>query len=637
MIFIKPMVVSDIALVSSNVTELTSLEPPAWRPNAWVLKNSMNTARHYHAGFGTSGAAAVCGGTTGSDTANTEKFNGTSWSSSGNLTAARDRLAACGTQSAGLAIGGHTSAAVGTTEKFNGTTWTATGSLGTARLRLAACGTQTAALAFGGSPAASASIVTERFDGSIWTFGGSLLNARYGLGGFGSQTAAVSVGGNDDTPAITVFTEEYDGVSWSTTGVYPTGIADLGCAGSLDAGLGIGGWNGVAVGRAYAYENGVWATDALMTVARWRIAACGDDSAALAFGGTTTGSDYLNTTEEYVSYREGDRVYVLRPSATVTVSIGGPMLVTWAGHRLQAGVQIKFSTTGALPTGLSAGVLYFIEKVIDANTFTLTSTQNGQAIVTSGSQSGVHTATAMLHDVYESLENRNFEKWPLDETDWWARVGTLNRWAMFDNALFSQTVNPSSIDVTLQAVGVLDAVAVMNVSADTAQVIVKSGSTTVYDSGAVSLVVDGEQVTDYAFTELPSSYSNVTVQIILSAAGRTVKCGALVAGQRKNMGFTQAGMQLGILDYSVKQRDDFGNFTILERDYSKRATIQMWSPSNQVDSIIRTLAAFRAIPAVYVGSELFGASIIYGFYKDFSVVVSYPEYSVVNLEVEGVT
>jgi hypothetical protein len=637
MILIKPMVITDVALTASNVTELGAFEPVAWQSKAWVAGNNMTTARHYHAGFGTPDAAAACGGTTGADTASTEKFNGTSWSASGNLTAARDRLAACGTQTAGLALGGHTSAAVGTTEKFNGTSWSATGSLGTARLRLAACGTQTAALAFGGSPATTASIVTELFDGSVWTFGGSLLNARYGLGGFGSQTAAVSVGGNNDTPAVTVFTEEYDGISWATTGVYPTVIADLACAGAPSAGIGFGGWNGVAVGQTYAYSGGVWSTDAVMNTARWRLAGCGDDASALSFGGTTTGSNYLNTTERYTAYRGGDRVYVLRPASTVTVSIAGPGIVTWAAHGLSVGTPVRFTTTGALPTGLAANTLYFVERVLSANTFTVTASQNGQAVVTSGGQSGTHTLTALLHDVYESLENRNFEKWPLDETDWWARVGTMNRWGMFDNALFSQTTNSGTIDVTVQTVGIVDGVAVMNAVADSVRVIMKNGATTRYDSGTVSLVSNGEQIPDMAFVDLPSVYSDTTIQVILTATGKTAKCGALLIGKRKDLGYTQAGMQLGILDYSVKVRDDFGNFTILERDYSRRATIQSWVNNTDIDSVVRTLAAYRALPAVYVGSNLFGSSIIYGFYKDFSVLISYPEYSVCNLEVEGVT
>lgn len=80
--------------------------------------------------------------------------------------------------------------------------------------------------------------------------------------------------------------------------------------------------------------------------------------------------------------------------STVTISIATPGVVTWENHGLTAGQQIQLTTTGALPTGLSASTTYFVIPV-DANSFQLAATQNGTAIATSGSQSGVHTCTAI--------------------------------------------------------------------------------------------------------------------------------------------------------------------------------------------------------------------------------------------------
>jgi len=81
-------------------------------------------------------------------------------------------------------------------------------------------------------------------------------------------------------------------------------------------------------------------------------------------------------------------------NATVTVTIASPGVVTWTGHGLATGNAFIFTTTGALPTGLSANTVYFVTKV-DANTFKLsTSLANvaaGTFINTSGTQSGTHT------------------------------------------------------------------------------------------------------------------------------------------------------------------------------------------------------------------------------------------------------
>jgi hypothetical protein len=78
---------------------------------------------------------------------------------------------------------------------------------------------------------------------------------------------------------------------------------------------------------------------------------------------------------------------------TVTVTIASPGVVTWTAHGLGAGNIVQFTTTGALPTGLSAGVQYFVVSPT-TNTFEVSLTSGGSAINTSGSQSGTHTGYA---------------------------------------------------------------------------------------------------------------------------------------------------------------------------------------------------------------------------------------------------
>ena len=82
-------------------------------------------------------------------------------------------------------------------------------------------------------------------------------------------------------------------------------------------------------------------------------------------------------------------------SATATMTLATPCVVTWTAHGLWDGATIRFTTTGALYTGLAANTDYFVTKV-DANTFKLSTTLADQVagtfIATSGTQSGVHTA-----------------------------------------------------------------------------------------------------------------------------------------------------------------------------------------------------------------------------------------------------
>lgn len=91
------------------------------------------------------------------------------------------------------------------------------------------------------------------------------------------------------------------------------------------------------------------------------------------------------------------RGYSWAAASTVTMTIASPCVVTWTGHPLKEGDPIIFSTTGALPTGVTAGTIYFVGKSPAANTFNIsTSLANvvaGTYINTTGTQSGTHTGT----------------------------------------------------------------------------------------------------------------------------------------------------------------------------------------------------------------------------------------------------
>jgi hypothetical protein len=82
-------------------------------------------------------------------------------------------------------------------------------------------------------------------------------------------------------------------------------------------------------------------------------------------------------------------------SATVTISIATPGVITDTAHGLAVNTPIRFSTTGALPTGLVAGTTYYVKTVSDVNSYTVSATVGGTAIGTTGTQSGTHTRTTV--------------------------------------------------------------------------------------------------------------------------------------------------------------------------------------------------------------------------------------------------
>jgi hypothetical protein len=87
-------------------------------------------------------------------------------------------------------------------------------------------------------------------------------------------------------------------------------------------------------------------------------------------------------------------------SLTVTISNASPGVVTGTGHGGTTNDQVILSTTGGLPTGLTAGTAYYIiSSGLGSNTFQLSATRGGSAINTSSAGSGTHTAK-IYHEVY---------------------------------------------------------------------------------------------------------------------------------------------------------------------------------------------------------------------------------------------
>lgn len=85
-------------------------------------------------------------------------------------------------------------------------------------------------------------------------------------------------------------------------------------------------------------------------------------------------------------------------TATVTITIAVPGVITWTGHGITGACAVVFTTSGALPTGITASTTYFVvPSSITTNTFQIATTVAnalaGTSITTTGTQSGTQTGT----------------------------------------------------------------------------------------------------------------------------------------------------------------------------------------------------------------------------------------------------
>ena len=106
------------------------------------------------------------------------------------------------------------------------------------------------------------------------------------------------------------------------------------------------------------------------------------------------GITITNTRENYnyidiTILNPGEFISTTPTGTTCTISIATPAVITLASHGFVANDVIKFTTTGALPTGLSASTNYFVLAAgLVAGSFRISLTLGGTAIETSGTQSG---------------------------------------------------------------------------------------------------------------------------------------------------------------------------------------------------------------------------------------------------------
>ncbi len=77
---------------------------------------------------------------------------------------------------------------------------------------------------------------------------------------------------------------------------------------------------------------------------------------------------------------------------TATITIASPAVVTATAHGRAAGDRVFFTTTGALPTGITSETVYRVSAAgLTTNSFRIETIDTGTPINTSGTQSGTHT------------------------------------------------------------------------------------------------------------------------------------------------------------------------------------------------------------------------------------------------------
>ena len=272
--------------------------------------------------------------------------------------------------------------------------------------------------------------------------------------------------------------------------------------------------------------------------------------------------------------------------------------------------------------------------------------------------------TLGVHRIYECLWHGagNLNLYPPDHLGlesghyWWSRVSATERWKLFDLIVAPDRANASdnvigttwesgtiwepntvwdsltysSMMITVMP-GIIDSVAIMNLDCGSASVIMMNGATEVYNETQTPSTATFNNL---IFEDLPA-YANAYVTVIIRNYSGDINVGEIIFGLLKTLGAVKYGVGVGLVDYSVKQADDFGGFTVLERSFTKRLDCTVMIPMASHSGVMRLLENYRSTPLVWIVSDLYSTTMTYGYYRDFEISLSTPAIAECSISIEG--
>ena len=258
-----------------------------------------------------------------------------------------------------------------------------------------------------------------------------------------------------------------------------------------------------------------------------------------------------------------------------------------------------------------------------------------------------------IHSVYRSLHSNNTGNFPendsLTQPEHWARVSATNRWAMFSDQLNDQTEQTESIVISVVPGTLMDGISFFGLDAGLIEIsvndpvdgdvykkqfpLIDSSGVNNWHSWYFEPVIREDTL---AVLDLPA-YAAATVTIEIRNLGGVAKSGLISMGSQMRIGDADYGTGIGIVDYSRKERDSFGNAVVVQRNFTRRADYRVTVETSFVGTLQNTLSRLRTIPLTWIGSIHYPSTVVYGYFRDFNIVLDNPTTSQLSIDVEGLT
>jgi hypothetical protein cfetvA_16925 len=226
-------------------------------------------------------------------------------------------------------------------------------------------------------------------------------------------------------------------------------------------------------------------------------------------------------------------------------------------------------------------------------------------------------------------------------------IGAINKNAMIDSFINTQTTKKDGsplifkIDTQRKRINCLS---FFNIDAD--MLTIKKDGKQIYQDkllkkSSVSwwefFFENGKEFKKDTIVNVPMLFGEFEITLTPNKFGANL--GHLSIGQKVFIGHTELGCEFGAIDYSKKQKNEYGDISILKGRAAKYLNTAVVVDTKQIDSKDQVLMGILGELTTFIGDEKdrgIKSLILFGFIKDYSFKVTGEEKSSLNLNVEGI-
>lgn len=148
------------------------------------------------------------------------------------------------------------------------------------------------------------------------------------------------------------------------------------------------------------------------------------------------------------------------------------------------------------------------------------------------------------------------------------------------------------------------------------------------------------RIEDYSSEFGAMVYAGVLRIVLTANTGEDAACGNVIVGRGYDIGCSQFGASLGMVDYGDWDIDpDTGVSSFEAGAWAKRNSLTTYLKNTNIDSVYKLLVSLRGKPTAWLGNNDttdYESLKVFGSFSDFDITISNHSHSFCSIEIKGV-